>query len=162
MADEDVIYRLFLREATVVAEKVGIWVFYKLRDTKNIEHEIGYMMGRVDDFERRKIRSRKDSRRLFLKDRMSAWNRALRMIQKVKGAPYRELCARLISDWERDPHYKHLKYVSAHEVESDEEDRAGKLKAKPKRANGRPRRYTVRPVDFRTCEQCKGGGFFRI
>lgn len=162
MANDDLIYRRLKTEAIVVAEKCGTWVFHRLKDEKNVEHMIGYMIGRTDDFERRKSKMRAEGTRRHLSDRMSSWSRALRFIHGVKNSAYSELCKRLLADFDRDPSYSHLRYVSQNEVDSNiDVSRRTKLTAKPPRANGRPRSYVVQQTDFKPCGRCKGAGFFR-
>lgn len=166
MADDNVIYPILLREAVVVSEKVGTWVLYRVRDAKNLEHVVGYMMGRIEDFDRRRDRAQTASRKRHLAERVAAWSRALRLIQRIKRGPYARLCARLIQDFDRDPTYSGLRYVSDHEVEkvekrAKEERRVGKLKAKPRRSSGRPRVTEVSSLDFKPCGECEGAGFFR-
>ena len=164
MASDNVMYQLLLRESLPVAERLGSWFFYRLRDTKEIEHVIGYMLGRIEDFERRRAHACSAERKQHLGDRIAAWQRGIGLIQRIRGGDYKKLCDRLIWDFSRDPAYRHISYVSPREVEPGgrNEHRRGKLSmgARRKRKNGRPRKPPAVPLVYTPCAECDGAGFF--
>jgi hypothetical protein len=161
----DGLYTGIFREALRVATAVGTWVLHRARDTRNIEHLIGYLVGRIGDFEARRKPIESPDRNKWLMGRQSRYRRAIRWLQSIRGGDHQALATRVLADIGRDPAYAELPFVAAGEAHQTrnarDEPRRAKLSAvaKPRR-RGRPASIPQSSVPYRACDECQGRGFF--
>ena len=161
MAVGDLTYPDLLREALAVSRRVGTWVIYELSKESNIDHLIGYLLGRCGDFQRRRDRAETKALRDHYKERISYWKRAIHLAQRMGPRQHQKLARRIIKDIERDIEYREIPYVASTEIAPDRTEDGGKLAEVPRRGPGKPRLQPLKPIDFRACERCGGEGFFR-
>lgn len=157
----DLTYPDLLREALAVSRRVGTWVIHELAHESNVEHVIGYFLGRCADFQRRRQRAETKVLRDHYKERISYWKRAIHLAQRMGQRQHQKLARRIIRDIERDPEYRQIPYVATTEIAPDRAEDEAKLAEVPRRGPGKPRLEPLKPIDFRACERCKGEGFFR-
>lgn len=157
----DLTYPDLLREALAVSRRIGTWVIHELAKESNVDHVIGYLLGRCGDFQRRRARAETRELRTHYKERISYWKRAIHLAQRMGQHQHQRLARRIIKDLERDLEYRQIPYVASTEIAPDRIEDGGKLKETPRRGPGKPRLEPLKPIDFRACEVCKGEGFFR-
>lgn len=160
-AIREITYPDVFREALAVSKRVGTWVLYLLRDEPRFEHLVGYLIYRIADFDRRRQRAVPERRRYF-SDRIAYWQRAIQLAQRLgrNHEVRRSIAARIIADLDRDPVYRAIPYVAAHEHDPDHVDDS-KLHEQPRRGCGAPRIHDIGPLGFAPCETCNGRGFHR-
>lgn len=78
-----------------LAVRIGRWVLERLAK-RGFGRLIGYMEGKVDDFERRLARSKSARRKRWLRGRIDRWTCAVAWLEahssKVAGKVVREVC----------------------------------------------------------------------
>lgn len=94
------------------ARRIGRWLLRRLVKFA-VEHVVGYMLGKVDDFRRRRDRARRESRRAWLTGRIDRWLAAARWIAKSAS----ELARDVIEEADRLAAMRGLELVAAAERE---------------------------------------------
>lgn len=153
-----------VRQAIKVAERLGTWVLYAVRDARDIKLLVGYMAYKIDDFERRKQRKRSIDVRAYYSKRISHWRRALRWVGSLDADRYGVTAERIIEILEKHPEHRKLPYVA--EAETAEPGTSGKVAerirakraAKPTRRAGRPRTRPQAEKAWQSCRECGGVG----
>lgn len=159
--DRDLTYPELFREALAVVRRVGTWVLYDLKDESNVDYIVGYLRYRTLDFSRRRKRAEGDRAKSHYKERISYYKRAIHLAQRMGQDQHQELAERIIADFQRDPEFRELPYVSPLEVAPGRPKTCGKLSETPRRRPGKPRAVPLTPLDYKACEDCKGEGFLR-
>lgn len=159
--DGDLTYPELFREALAVSRRLGTWVLYDIQDEPNIDYTIGYLRGRIGDFTRRRMRTTSNRDEEHYKERIAHWKRAITVAQRMGQSQHQELATRIIADLSRDREYRKLPFVADAEVTPGRAKNRGKLRERPRNRPGKPRVVALEAVDFRTCDQCMGEGFFR-
>lgn len=150
-----------LRQGIKVAERLGTWVLYAVRDARNLDHLIGYLIYKIDDFERRRQRKRADAVRAHHSKRISHWRRAVRWVGGLDPTLYAVTAERILDHVEKHPSYRRLPYVAASEVEPGKVGGKAKTMARPTRRAGRPRTRAHAPRAWKICSDCGGIGAVR-
>lgn len=155
-----------LRQAIKIAERLGTWVIYAVRDARDLQHLVGYLSYRIDDFDRRKCRKTTTAGRAYFSQRISHWRRAVRWVASLDPERYGVIAERIIERIEAHPEHRDLPYVSDAEVEKHTppgavQTRRAKLSARPTRRAGRPRTRSALPKSWHTCGECGGIGTVR-
>lgn len=94
------------------ARRIGRWLLRRLLKFA-IDHVVGYMLGKVEDFRRRRDRAKLESRRERLTGRIDRWTAAARWIAKSAS----ELGRDLIFEADRLAEARGLELVAAAERE---------------------------------------------
>lgn len=141
-------------EALRVAERLGTWVLYFVRDATSLEKAVGYLAYTAEDLERLRDRAGDERRRASLGTAAANWRRATRWVAGLDDEQYAELAERFLERIDAHPHHRELPYVQAGSwhralAQSDE----------PPRRAGRPRVRPVQPTTAAECGQCGGLGF---
>ena len=158
-------YPAMYAEGLAVSRKLGTWLLHELRAAENLEHFIGYMLYRIEDFKRRKCRATaagETDRARQISARAAAWSRACRWVQRLRKSDYVAVATRMIEDTERHPEHSGIPYVA--EAEADglcDEDRRRKLEETPRRRCGRPRTRQLKTANLMPCRTCDGTGMVR-
>jgi len=147
-----------IQAATKVCERLGTWVLYAIRDARDLEHFVGYLIYKVDDFDRRKRRSRSATTRAYYSQRIGHWRRAIRWVASLDREFYGALAERIIEYLEAHPRLRSLPYVAPGEVCPGTKGGRAKLREKPTRRAGRPRTRAPRESPMEACTHCGGVG----
>lgn len=164
MASHDLTYANLFSEALTVSRRAGTWVLYAIQNAQNIDHLVGYLRYRIDDFRRRErqaLEAGHARRKEALATRAAYYARACRLVMRLGRGDYRKIAKRLIRDLKIHPEYKKLPYVAKTEVTGLDglggEGRRWKLDEEPRRPGGRPP-TRVRAIKLKPCEACDGMG----
>lgn len=73
-----------------IAIRLGRWVVRRLARWA-VDHVVGYMLGKIDDFQRRLAKAKTERRKKWLRGRVRRWTRAAawiqsRALEKLKDA----------------------------------------------------------------------------
>lgn len=150
-----------VRESRRIARVLGMWVLHSVAEEKNLEYLIGYLRYRIGDFDRRRQRQSKDSkRRNYLARRISYWRRALRWVGNLDPQTAQALAERLIVELEGRDSQESFSLVSEHECNDPRHDKDQRARREEKwiPGVGRPRLDTTRRPKVQLCGQCRGMG----
>lgn len=141
-------------EALRVAERLGTWVLYLVRDATSLEKAVGYLAYTAEDLEALRDRTTDDARRKSLATAAASWRRATRWAQGLDPEQAPTLAERFLERIEAHPHHRELPFVAAGSWH-----RALQQRDEPPRRAGRPRVRPVQPTTAAECGKCGGLGF---
>lgn len=146
------------RDAIRVARRVGAWVVYELAEAEDVRLLLGYLRGKIADFERRrKSPGVTDERLRYYRQRVGQWRRAARWVASLDPEHASEIGARvrkILEDMGSVP------YVAESEAKDPGPfNPADKLRQAP-RARGCYRGGRRIVKDRRPCPTCHGIGWF--
>lgn len=145
--------------AIKVAERLGMWVIHSLAETDNLDHLIGYMRHRVEDFERRRARTTSQDRRVFYASRIGHWKRALRWMSQIGPDDANQIGKRILAAMAAHKEWSKLPYVSRDEVDPRPAKPDQKLRDKPPRRRATRRWPKPRRHGSQVCDRCDGIGW---
>lgn len=141
-------------EALRVAERLGTWVLYMVRDTTSMEKVVGYLAYTAEDLEHMRDRTESPVRRALLTTAIASWRRATRWAQGLDPAQASTLAERFIDRIEAHAVHCKLPYVVP-----GAQHRSLQRGDEPPRRAGRPRVWPVQPASAGECGKCGGLGF---
>ena len=136
-------YDSVLKAATQISKLLGTWVIYETRDAVNIEHLAGYLRYKVADFNRRRERTKRDSRRGYYTWRITSWRAAIRWVESLDEQTFSATAKQILSDFEKDEKLRALPFLAETEAADPKRTEGGaraKLSQQPRRRPGRPSR----------------------
>jgi len=145
----------YYREAIKVAERLGTWVLYEVRDARDLDHLVGYLSYTVDDLDALRARATATKRARY-SQLVGFWRRAIRWVSSLDRERYQEIAAKLIEHMERHPEHSKLAYYV-----KDAGHRTLNANARPQRRAGRPRTRPSAEKRVRECVKCSGLGFMQ-
>lgn len=146
-------FETYYRNATKVCERLGTWVLYEVRDARNLDHLIGYLLYVVEDLERLRQQARGKKERNRYVQLIGFWRRAIRWVSSLDRQEYAQLADRLIDAIESHPEHRKLPYYV-----SDSGHRTLTEMDGPPRRVGRPRTRPAAERRVKDCNHCGGLG----
>lgn len=139
-----------LLDAIKIAERLGTWVIYEVRDAKNLDYLIGWMLYRIDDIERMRGRSNATHMKAHYSEQIGYWRRAVRWVLQLDRAAAGKIAEALIERIESNPRYQQIPYVAP-----GCEHPSLRPHDKPPRRAGRPRTTVLtQERELPRCEDC--------